>query len=265
MEPGTLTAVPLVVLVAVGMPRFSARLLAIADWGSRRRDVGGAGEVAVEEVLLPAAPLAVAVLVVESERRVAVLPCFSLRGASLIRPASLRWWSSRRLRMRRAYVCVSTDSTIHVGCSVLLYSDLGVMRVLHRFVEGGRSAVMLLSRGGYAVVVGGRRSGADVLVGFGEGGRLHRVGGCGGGTCSVWRRGGGEGAGAGMLAMAPRGSAWWKRPDPRPHAMMHGGWRSAATSHGLRASYKQGRLCLMQPQPQLDRPAACRLPECLQL
>jgi len=26
------------------MPRFSARLLAIEDWGSLRRDVGGVGE-----------------------------------------------------------------------------------------------------------------------------------------------------------------------------------------------------------------------------
>jgi hypothetical protein len=32
-----------------------------------------------------------------------LLPFLSLlRGASLIRPASLRWWSSSRLRMRRA-------------------------------------------------------------------------------------------------------------------------------------------------------------------
>jgi hypothetical protein len=49
MAPATFTAVPLVVLLAVGMPRFSARLLAIEGWGSRRRDVGGVGE---EDALL---------------------------------------------------------------------------------------------------------------------------------------------------------------------------------------------------------------------
>jgi hypothetical protein len=60
------------------------------------------------------------------------------------------------------------------------------MRVLHGFLEGGRGKVMLLPRGGYSVVVGGRRGGPDVLVGFGEGGRLHGGGAQGAWTCSVW-------------------------------------------------------------------------------
>jgi hypothetical protein len=77
-------------------------LLAMADCGRRRRDVGGAGEVGAEDVLLPDTAFEVAVFVAASADRVVVLLTFSLRGASLISPASLRWWSSRRLRMRRA-------------------------------------------------------------------------------------------------------------------------------------------------------------------
>jgi hypothetical protein len=67
MAPDTLTAVPLVVLLAVGIPRFSARLLAMADCGSRRRDVGGVGEVGAEAVLLLDMPFELAVLVAASE------------------------------------------------------------------------------------------------------------------------------------------------------------------------------------------------------
>jgi hypothetical protein len=48
-----------------------------------------------------------------------------------------------------------------------VWSDLGIMRVLDGFLECSRSEVMLLPRGGYAVVVGGRRGGPDVLMGFG--------------------------------------------------------------------------------------------------
>lgn len=54
MAPATLTAVPLVVRLAVGMPRFSARLLAMEGCGSRRRDVG-AGDDADDALLLIAA------------------------------------------------------------------------------------------------------------------------------------------------------------------------------------------------------------------
>jgi hypothetical protein len=106
IAPATFTAVPLVVLRAVGMPRFSARLLAIEGCGSLRRDVGGVGDSVDEEMLLLVTLFEVAVLVVLSEACAVVLLCFFSRGASLIRPASLRWWSSRRLRMRRAYTYI---------------------------------------------------------------------------------------------------------------------------------------------------------------
>jgi hypothetical protein len=65
-------------------------------------------------------------------------------------------------------------------------SDLGVMSVLHGFLEGRRSEVMFLPRSGYSVVVGSSRSYPDVLVRFGEGCRLHRVGVYSMWTCSVW-------------------------------------------------------------------------------
>lgn len=39
-----LTAGAAVALFALGMPRFSARLVAMDDWGSLRRDVGGVVE-----------------------------------------------------------------------------------------------------------------------------------------------------------------------------------------------------------------------------
>jgi hypothetical protein len=54
------------------------------------------------------------------------------------------------------------------------------VRILHGFMECGGCEVVLLPRGGHSVVERGRRSGADMLVGFGEGGRLH-----GGGAKSV--------------------------------------------------------------------------------
>jgi hypothetical protein len=40
-------------------------------------------------------------------------------------------------------------------------------------MECGGCEVVLLPRGGHSIVERGRRSGADVLMGFGEGGRLH--------------------------------------------------------------------------------------------
>lgn len=75
------------------------------DWGSLRRDGGGFVEAAEDDILLLVLLLLEAALVVLSAA-CAVPPCLSLRGASLIRPASLRWWSSRRFRMRRAYARV---------------------------------------------------------------------------------------------------------------------------------------------------------------
>ena len=113
--PATVITLPLMVRRALGMPRFSARLLAMAGLAmagcGRRRWVRGADvggelvradgvldvEEVVEEVVALSLPEGLLVLVV-------LLPPFLslLRGASLIKPASLRWWSSSRQRMRRA-------------------------------------------------------------------------------------------------------------------------------------------------------------------
>jgi hypothetical protein len=88
--PDRLTAVPLDVLFALGMPRFSARLVAIEDWGSLRRDVGGVGEDVVVEEVRDVDNFGGAEVVEDSEGCFATF-FFSSRGASLIRPASLRW------------------------------------------------------------------------------------------------------------------------------------------------------------------------------
>jgi hypothetical protein len=100
--PDAFTDAPLVVLFALGIPRFSARLVAIEDWGSRRRDVGGVGEDVVEGAARDVDVLGGRDDVEASEGCLVASARFSLRGASLIKPASLWWWSSRRLRMRRA-------------------------------------------------------------------------------------------------------------------------------------------------------------------
>lgn len=99
--PDAVTAVPLVVRLALGMPRFSARLLAMEDCGRRRWVLGAEAE---GELVRAAAVLVEAVVLVLSDSLLVPLALFlsDLRGASLIRPASLRWWSSSRLRMRRA-------------------------------------------------------------------------------------------------------------------------------------------------------------------
>jgi hypothetical protein len=91
-------------------------LLAMADCGSRRRDVGGDGEVGAEDVLLLDMPFEVAAFAAASGGRLVVLLSFSLRGVSLISPASLRWWSSRRLRMRRA--CLLSEGIPLRACLV---------------------------------------------------------------------------------------------------------------------------------------------------
>lgn len=49
------------------------------------------------------------------------------------------------------------------------------MGVVNSFMKCCRRVVMLLPRSGYSVVEGGSRSCSDMLVGFGEGCRLHRV------------------------------------------------------------------------------------------
>lgn len=104
-----LTEAALLARFALGMPRFSAKLVAIDDWGSLRRDVGAAGgEEAGAAVWVRAADDLDRADVVEWEScleaaaAAAAASFFCLGGASLMRPASLRWWCSSRLRMRRA-------------------------------------------------------------------------------------------------------------------------------------------------------------------
>lgn len=75
--------------------------------------------------------------------------------------------------MRRAYAVSG-----HADMYGMEYSYLGIMGVLDGFVERGRGEVMLLPRDGHSAVERGCRSGPDVLVRFGEGGRLHVVGDC---------------------------------------------------------------------------------------
>lgn len=80
---------PPVVRRALGIPRFSARLLAMEGCGSRRWVLGV--DVEGEEVRVVAV-LDVEEVVMLSESLLALLLFLSLlRGASLIRPASLRW------------------------------------------------------------------------------------------------------------------------------------------------------------------------------
>jgi hypothetical protein len=72
------------------MPRFSARFVAIEDWGSLRRDTRGVGE-EVFEVEVRDVELFDGAEVVEDSDGCFVAFFLSSRGASLIRPASLRW------------------------------------------------------------------------------------------------------------------------------------------------------------------------------
>jgi hypothetical protein len=61
-------------------------------------------------------------------------------------------------------------------------------------MKSRRRVVMLLPRSSYSVVEGGSRGSPDMLVGFGEGGRLHVAGvydiwtcsACGVGQVAVW-------------------------------------------------------------------------------
>lgn len=94
------------------------------DCGSLRRDgcvleLGGGDDALLVVVLLLKAALVVLSVAC------AVLLCLSLRGASLIRPASLRWWSSRRLRIRRAYVSVRYGDAELGGVSLQYCGYLG--------------------------------------------------------------------------------------------------------------------------------------------
>lgn len=70
-------------------------------WGRRRWVLGDEVE---GELVRVVADLVVDEAVALSESLLVLVLVFLsvLRGASLIRPASLRWWSSSRLRMRRA-------------------------------------------------------------------------------------------------------------------------------------------------------------------
>ena len=104
LVPAAVTVEPPVVRLALGMPRFSARLLAMAGWGRRRWVLGDEAEAEGELVRVAAVLVADEAAVLSESLAALVVVVFLsvLRGASLIRPASLRWWSSSRLRMRRA-------------------------------------------------------------------------------------------------------------------------------------------------------------------
>lgn len=56
-------------------------------------------------------------------------------------------------------------------------TDFRVMGILDSFVKCSGSEIVLLPRNGDSVIECRSRSSADVLVGFGEGGRLHIAGG----------------------------------------------------------------------------------------
>lgn len=116
IAPATVTAAPLVVRFALGMPRFSARLLAMDDWGRRRRDAGAVDVGAGVEEARDADGLSGGEVAYVSEACLGPsVFFFSLRGASLISPASLRWWSSSRFRMRRAYGAQSAYTRSKLG------------------------------------------------------------------------------------------------------------------------------------------------------
>ena len=55
-------------------------------------------------------------------------------------------------------------------------THLSIMCILDSFMECSGSEIVLLPRNSYSIIERRSRSSADVLVGFGEGGRLHIVG-----------------------------------------------------------------------------------------
>ena len=191
IAPDAFTAVLLVVLFTLGMPRFSARLLAIEDCGSRRRDVGGAGEDVDEDEVRFVETLGEGDVTEASPAWLMEELFLSfLRGASLIRPASLRWWSSRRVRMRRACACVRLCSIIEKKKKERERerererAHLGVVCVLGGIVKCGRREIMFVPRSRDALLEGCCCRGADVFMGFGEVCRLHGVVAGEGWTCS---------------------------------------------------------------------------------
>lgn len=146
-----------------GMPRFSARLLAMEDCGSRRRDGARVGEEVEGEEVLSAEPFGGGEAVADSGAWLASLFFSLVRGASLMRPASLWWWSSRRLRIRRAcYTCQMHSAQVYGR------AYLSIMGILGGLVEGRGSELVLLARGRDAVAIRGCGGITDVLVGFGE-------------------------------------------------------------------------------------------------
>jgi hypothetical protein len=177
-SPDTFTAVPLDVRFALGMPRFSARLVAIEDWGSLRRDVGGVGEDGFAEEVRGVEAFDEADVVEESEACFVTF-FFSSRGASLIRPASLRWWSSRRLRMRSAYTELE-----HVSYTSAHHTHLDVVRILSGITKGSRSEIVLLPRRRNAGAGCGSRGVSGVVMSLGEVCRLHSGVSGKGWTCS---------------------------------------------------------------------------------
>lgn len=137
------------------------------DCGSRRCVLGADAE---GELVRAVAVLVDAVVVVLSESLLALLLLFLsiLRGASLIKPASLRWWSSSRLRMRRA--CVYKLKFIS-NYTVMTY--LLVMCVLRSIVEEGGCMVVLVPRSRDAAAQSGCLRITHMFVGSSKVRRLH--------------------------------------------------------------------------------------------
>jgi hypothetical protein len=158
------------------MPRASARLLAMDDWGRRRRDSARVGDVAEAggEAARVAGFLEGGEAVAGSEASPAASSFFLsvLRGGSLMRLACARWLFSRSAMMRCD--CPSASAS-RAACAVQRQrrTHLGVACRVQAFVEGSSSKLMFLPRPGE--VPGVCRGGgvADVLLGSGEGRRLH--------------------------------------------------------------------------------------------
>jgi hypothetical protein len=142
----------------------------MAGCGSLRRDGARVGEEVEGEAFLAVEPLGGGEMVAVSEACVASFFLSPFRGGSLIRPASLRWWSSKRLKIRSACRHMSQLAR-QAGRKCTPY--LGVVGVLGGFVEGRGGQLVLMPRRRDAVPVCGGCGVANVLVGFGEVCRLH--------------------------------------------------------------------------------------------
>jgi hypothetical protein len=164
-----------------GMPLFSARLLAMDDCGSLRREsarAGGEVDGEGDKALAEALPAGGEIVLGSVESSAAPLFFSFLREGSLIRRASLWWWSSRRARIRRAYAMRQTYPVL-LGIPRNA-AHLVVVCVLGGIVEGRCSKLVFSAGHGDAVSVRRRRGISDMLVSFVERCGLH-------GRCRVRR------------------------------------------------------------------------------